>query len=479
VNRRAFPHAVALLLFATSAHAVDPPPDAATTQMREQFRDGVKAYDAKDYAHALDDFRAAYAAKPSPIIKQNIALCLRALGRNVEAVDTLQSMLAEGGATLKPQARDLAAKAIAEMLATIATVKIAVNVPAAPKGAKVAFDVFVDDEPVPADKRDVPLRLDPGSHRFRAHADGFFDAVKDVVLSAGQRDIVVALDLSMKETAPRYGVLRVRASSADAMTAVDADAPRPGGGPFNLAAGKHRISVTAPGFVSYVADVVVVASETTDVVVNLEPLAPPPPRLPGPSAPLPARARRIYIIGGISVQSEALTLSHYLDEPSSGGRHQFSGAAGVFEVGRTSKYIDVGVLAELGVMTVHSYQSPNETNQAARVNVVDWVLAPELRIHSAGRVHAVGGVAVGLEGSILSAILGESSGTPSQTNGSGAGLMALLEAGLGVDLERTRLEGTVFVDAHDVRGVKEDGQRLLLDSPAVRGGVRLSLGYRF
>jgi hypothetical protein len=266
---------------------------------------------------------------------------------------------------------------------------------------------------------------------------------------------------------------------ADATTAVDGDAPRAGGGPFNLTAGKHRVSVAATGYATYVADVVVVANQTTDVEVKLEPLAPPPPELVGPTAPRPVKPRRLYILGGISVQSEALTLSPYLDEPASGGQHRFTGASGVFEIGRTSKYLDVGVFAELGVMTVHSYPSPNETNEAARVNVVDWVLAPELRVHSAGRWHGVGGVAVGLEGSIVSATLGESNGTPSQTNGGGAGVMGLVEGGLGVDLERTTLEGVVFVDAHDVRNVKEDGQRLLLDSPAVRGGFRLSLGYRF
>jgi PEGA domain len=471
--------AVASALLAPSVRAVEPPTDAATSRMRDQFHEGVKAYDAKEHARALDDFRAAYAAKPSPIIKQNIALCLRALGRNVEAVDTLQSMLVEGGSTLKPKVRDLAAKAIAEMLAVIATVKVVVNEQLGAGASKVAADVYVDDALLAMDERDEPLRLDAGSHRFRAHAEGFIDAVKDVVLSAGQRDIVVALDLVPAVAVQPHGGLRVKVANPDAKIAIDAGAPQPMGAPLDLAPGAHRISVTADGYLAYVADVTVVANEIVDVDVALQPFVPERPPAFEPTPRERAKTRRLYLLGGVAIQGEALTLSPVLDEGAGGGRRQFAGAGAIFEIGRTSKYIDIGALVEVGVLTVHAYQSPNDTIQAARVNVLDWVLAPELRLHSAGRFHVLGGAALGIEGSSLGATLGESDGSQKQVSGSGIGLMGLIEAGVGYDFVRTTLEATAFTDVHDVRGVKEEGQRLLFDSPAVRGGVRLAVGYRF
>ncbi len=450
--------------------------------MRAQFREGVKAYDAKDYEHALDDFRAAYAAKPSPIIKQNIALCLRALGRDVEAVDTLQSMLVEGGDALKPKSRDLAAKAIAEMLAVIATAKIVVSEPPITGAPKVTADVYVDDALLPADKQSEPLRLDPGPHRFRARATGYVDAEKDVELSPGQRDIVVTLDLVVMSvgSAASHGGLRVKVATPDATIAVDAGAPQKVGDPLELSPGTHRISVTADGYVPYVADVTVVANQTTDVDVTLDRLAPEPPVFEAQQKPsLPPRPHHLYVIGGVALQTEALTLSSQLDEAPSGGRHQFSGAGAVLEVGRSSKYIDVGALAELGVFTVHAYQSNDDTNQAARVNVIDWLLAPEVRFHSGGKVHALVAVALGLEGTSLSATLGQADGTQKQTSGSGIGLMGMLEGGAGFDFVRTSIEVTAFADVHNVGGVKDNGQALLLDSPAVRGGLRVKVVYRF
>jgi hypothetical protein len=476
------PLAVSLALLAPAARAVEPRADAATTRMREQFREGVKAYDAKDYQRALDDFRAAYAAKPSPIIKQNIALCLRALGHDVEAVDTLQSMLVEGGDALKPKSRDLAAKAIAEMLALIATAKVVVNAPTIAGAPKLAADVYVDDVLLPADKQSEPLRLDPGAHRFRARAAGYVDAEKDVELSPGQRDIVVTLDLVVMAVAaaPLHGGLRVKVATADATIAVDAGAPQKVGDRFDLTPGTHRISVTAAGYVPYVADVTVIANQTTDLDVTLDHLAPEPPAFEAEKKPVvPPSPRHLYVIGGVAVQSEALTLSSQLDEAPSGGRHQFSGAGALFEVGRSSKYIDVGALAELGVFAVHAYQSLNDTSQAARVNVVDWVLAPEIRFHSNGNVHALAAVALGLEGTSLSATLGEAMGGQKQTSGSGIGLMGMLEAGAGFDFVRTSIEATAFADVHNVGGVKDSGQALLLDSPAVRGGFRVKVVYRF
>ena len=69
----------------------------------QQFKKGVELYDKKQYAEALEHFRTAYREKPSAGIKQNIALCLKGLGRPVEAATAFDEALDEGQGTLKPE----------------------------------------------------------------------------------------------------------------------------------------------------------------------------------------------------------------------------------------------------------------------------------------------------------------------------------------------------------------------------------------
>src|ERR1700689_2200624 len=100
--------------------------DDATAKLH--FQNGIHLYDQQppDYEGALAEFRAAEKDKPSPGIKRNIALCLRALHRYGEAIDELEAMLATGGDNLKPATRDAGQKMIVEMNALIATVKVKV-----------------------------------------------------------------------------------------------------------------------------------------------------------------------------------------------------------------------------------------------------------------------------------------------------------------------------------------------------------------
>src|SRR5262249_27784393 len=145
-------------------------------EARTHFASGVKLYDAKDYAAALDEFRVAYREKPSPGILRNIALCLRALKRFPEAIDTLEEMLARGGDTLDVRTRDAAQKAIDEMSETIAVVRLRI-VLHAPGGASMPpLDARVDDAQIPQNKL-LAVRVMPGEHTFRVTAPGYSDGL--------------------------------------------------------------------------------------------------------------------------------------------------------------------------------------------------------------------------------------------------------------------------------------------------------------
>jgi tetratricopeptide (TPR) repeat protein len=64
-----------VLLLAEAAAGAAPAPDAEAL-----FREGLKAYDAKQYARAIESFEAAHKLSPLPEILFDIAMARRALG---------------------------------------------------------------------------------------------------------------------------------------------------------------------------------------------------------------------------------------------------------------------------------------------------------------------------------------------------------------------------------------------------------------
>ncbi len=431
----AIPFALALALSTPLAALAAPPADAATLSMRAHFDAGVRHYDAKppDFARALDEFRAAYRDKPSPIIKQNIALCLRAVGRYVEAVDTLREMLDEGGDAIKPGVRDLATKAIAEMNDLVATVKITIEVQRAASSPEARPALIVDGALVPSAKMGEPLRLDPGEHRFRVHAEGFADAAKSVTVAQGQHDVAIVLVL---------------------MPMLTSDPPA-----------------------------------ATPMATEPPPIAPPPTRYDTAPRQPPnndAKKRRSYGLVGLSLQTEQLRLTKALDETNETKR-TFNGAALIVRGGRyVDKYWDVGGLAELGVLSAESYASPASpatSSVLAHTGIVNFVLAPELRVHSTGQLRLIGSVALGVEATFLAATLGQSNGTLKSTSGSGVGVLAMLEAGGQLELGKAFVEGVVFFDVHGIGGMTTSTpsgeQRIVSDTAVGRAGLRLLVGFRF
>ncbi|MEA2748264.1 MAG: hypothetical protein QOI41_2407, partial [Myxococcales bacterium] len=109
----------AFLVVAPTAHA-----DEAAA--RAHFRKGVDLYDRKQYAAALESFRAAYAEKPSAGIKQNIGLSLKGLGQPIDAATAFDEALDEGEGTLKPEVRAAMEQELAALSKVVATVRLKV-----------------------------------------------------------------------------------------------------------------------------------------------------------------------------------------------------------------------------------------------------------------------------------------------------------------------------------------------------------------
>ena len=78
-----------MLLLAETAAAAAPAADAEAL-----FREGLKAYDAKQYARAIESFEAAHRLSPLPEILFDIAMARRALGDCPGAAEGFDAFIA-------------------------------------------------------------------------------------------------------------------------------------------------------------------------------------------------------------------------------------------------------------------------------------------------------------------------------------------------------------------------------------------------
>ena len=60
---------------------------------REHYATGTRLYEVREYAKALEEYKAAYVAKADPAFLFNIGQCLRKMDRNEEALDFFQQYL--------------------------------------------------------------------------------------------------------------------------------------------------------------------------------------------------------------------------------------------------------------------------------------------------------------------------------------------------------------------------------------------------
>ena len=60
---------------------------------KAHYEAATRLYDIREYAKALDEYKAAYLAKPDPAFLSNIEQCYRKLGKNPEALDFFHQYL--------------------------------------------------------------------------------------------------------------------------------------------------------------------------------------------------------------------------------------------------------------------------------------------------------------------------------------------------------------------------------------------------
>lgn len=281
---------IAVLACAIGAPAIaiaQPAADPALEEARAHFAEGVRRYDARDYEGALAEFRAAYAARSSPALLRNVALSLRALGRNAEAIEALERMLAEG-TDLAPNVREAANRTLQELRAVTGTVRVHVVLNAPPGTASPRPTVALDGRVLAPERQLEPVWVDPGPHTVTASAPGFTDAAVTVVVKAGDRD--VPAEVSLLARAALVGFVKVRANVADARIAVDGVEVGLGAWEGPLPPGHHRVEVSAPKMVAAAREIDVAEQGREELAIDLA--AEPTP------APAPEAERRWFVAAG-------------------------------------------------------------------------------------------------------------------------------------------------------------------------------------
>jgi len=445
---------------------------------REYFRRGVDLYDKKQYAPALESFRAAYAEKPSPGIKQNIALSLKGLDRPVEAATAFDEALDEGADTLKPSTRAAMEAELAELSKIVATVRLKI-ISAADKQPLENVVVTVDKTPISGAALRRPVRLEPGIHIFTAQSPGLANPPeKKLSILAGS-----PVDATF-ELGAAAGVLTVKPNVVDAIVRIDGKEVGRGAWSGSLAAGTHRVTAAAPGYQTTTVDVVVSSGTSVEYAMTLLLPGGPPPIYDRPPVKKPPPELKLrYFVPMVAYDGESLRLATILAEPAGGRSRPFTGGTFGVRVGyRVSRvfalelYGDVGQLKESYAISALAAESSTK--------VVHWQLTPLVRFATSGSFRFTVASGVGVHGVSVNANINTGSGTAAMSKivkASGVSASWLTDLGMQLDAGPLFIEAVGFFDMHGVGSVREEvsNERLLLSSPATRIGIRAGLGINF
>ncbi len=468
--------------------------DDSLARAKVHFENGVHLYDQKppDYEAALAEFRAAEKEHASPGIKKNIALCLKALRRYGEAIDELDAMLAAGDA-VKPETREQGKKILAEIQALIATlrIKVVLHRSADQTGDVPKVEVAVDGQVVPPEKLGGPVRTGPGDHVVIAHATGYGDATKKVSVVAGNKDVLVQLDLVPIAEGAGLGSLHVHSNIDKAQISIDGVALANGSWEGGLPSGHHHIEVASEGYPTWSKDIDVANGERVDLEATLgESNGPPPPPPYGAgnaTAPPPKEAARPwYLMGGVGFYTATYTMAGGNGAPGPLGdkfdtERGFNGLLLNARGGRDfGKFFSLEAFLEVGGAKPASWKTgsvPAQTSVDA--TIAYGAIGPEFRVHSPGKVvRVILGTGFGLEG--VSVTVNDPPGSSQTKKGGGVEGLWLLEGGGQFRLgSRMFIESDLFFDVSGDGSIKDNtdsSKRYFVSSPLTRAGLRLFFG---
>lgn len=290
-----------------TAEGAEPPAEAG----RRHFRNGVKLYQDGNYAGALAEFQAAYAAKPSAASLQNLALAQKALFRYVEASRSLEQLLERHSSELQEGEHDAIREALNELRSLVGSVELRVT----PPDARVTLDGRVLTE---EQRRAGALQLDVGEHTLVVEAPGYARRADTLRVTSSPEPTVVSVQLQ-----PTAGFLEVRASAPGAAIAIDGKPVGFGHYRGPASPGSHLIQVYGDGYETFSTRVDVALGNTERVAAELRPASIPDTGQRPSGADRTERSRRgwygLLALGSSSLGQVPVGLDDDSSAPNAGG----------------------------------------------------------------------------------------------------------------------------------------------------------------
>jgi hypothetical protein len=188
---------LAAALAAPAAAAQDqaaPQPASDREAAREHYETGAAAFEAGDYATALEHLAESYRLFASLRTLYSLGLCQHALGDYGAATRSLEQYLREAGEEAPPDLRARAEQLVAEMRTQMGRIDVRVSVDGA--------EVLVDGAPVGTSPLAAPVDVGPGWHVVEARREGHETATRRVQAAAGETASVALEPPALPEPPP-------------------------------------------------------------------------------------------------------------------------------------------------------------------------------------------------------------------------------------------------------------------------------------
>ncbi|MDF3067590.1 MAG: hypothetical protein K0R38_3191 [Polyangiaceae bacterium] len=186
------------LLLSAQLLAAEPSSDCAgadrTVCGRMHFERGTRAFEQGDFTASLQEFEAALAQRPHPVIRFNLALALARLGRPSAAVAQLKQVQADPAADKELRGRAEREQKSAEQALSRVTFRLS-----DPTRERVELDGAAVDVAAGGE-----LAIDPGTHHVRVVSNSSVVLDQDLDLSPGER-----VELRVGERSRRIDVVVV------------------------------------------------------------------------------------------------------------------------------------------------------------------------------------------------------------------------------------------------------------------------------
>jgi hypothetical protein len=175
---------------------------AALREAGGRHERAFKLYDEGAYDAALSELKRAYELAPTFRILYNLGVMSLAVHDHAGAMRYFEAYLEQGATAVSSDVREQVAETLRELALRVAMVTIQVNVAGA--------QVLIDDQPVGTAPIESVLRLNAGSRRVSAHADGWLPDSKVLSLAGGDK---ANIKLELKD--PQTPLASIREQKAD------------------------------------------------------------------------------------------------------------------------------------------------------------------------------------------------------------------------------------------------------------------------